>query len=250
MTRLHVLSTWALAALLPFSPGCGHGHDDHDGHDHGDHADHEHADGDHDHSHEGGHVHVAPHGGELVAIAEEFFNAELLLNSETGELRVYLLDSHAENPVRVNQAALDLTVELDSVTHELSLPAVADALTGETVGDASQFAIQSSALVGVSTFQGTFGLIEGRGEVFESTAFAFPAAAHDHDHGDHDHGDDGHAHDGHEHTHSHDGEEHSHEHSHDDEGHDHSHDDEGHEGHDHDGHDHEHGDHEGHDHGA
>ena len=237
MTRLHVLSTWALAALLPFSPGCGPGHDEHDGHDHGDH-DH----GDHDHSHEG-HVHVAPHGGELVAIAEEFFNAELLLNSETGELRVYLLDSHAENPVRVTQEAIDLTVQLDSVTHELSLPAVADALTEETVGDSSQFAIQSSALVGVSTFQGSFGRIEGRGEVFESTAFAFPAAAHDHDHGDHDHGDHDHAdHDhadhehaegGHDHAHSHDGEEHSHEHSHEGDGHDHDHGDHDHSDHDH-----------------
>ena len=131
-----------------------------------------------------------------VAIAEEFFNAELLLNSETGELRVYLLDSHAENPVRVAQETIDLTVQLDSVTHELSLPAVADALTEETVGDSSQFAIQSSALVGVSAFQGSFGRIEGRGEVFESTAFAFPAAA-SHGHDGHDH--DGHDHDGHDH---------------------------------------------------
>lgn len=221
MTRLHVLSTWALAALLPFSPGCGHGHD-HDDHDHGDHAQ---GDDGHDHSHEG-HVHVAPHGGELVAIAEEFFNAELLLNSETGELRVYLLDSHAEGPVRVDQEAIDLTVQLDSVTHELSLPAVADALTGETAGDASQFAIQSSALVGVRTFQGTFGRIEGRGEVFESTAFAFPAAA-SHEHGSDEHGGDGHDHDGAGHDHDH--EDHDHEGDHD----------HGEDGHDHDGHDHD-----------
>jgi hypothetical protein len=247
MTRLHVLSTWALAALLPFSPGCGHGHDESDAdahaHEHGDHehGDHDHGDhehGDHTHSHEdGGHVHVAPHGGELVAIAEEFFNAELLLNSETGDLRLYLLDAHAENPVRVDQAAIELTVQLDSVSHELSLAAVADALTEETVGDTSQFAVQSSALVGVTAFEGTLGRIEGRGEVFESTSFSFPAGHdHGHDH-EHEHGEASHSH---EHTHG--DETHTHEHEHGEGDHDHDHAD-----HDHADHDHDHGDH-GHDH--
>ena len=56
-----------------------------------------------DHGSSGGHhVHVAPHGGQLLEVGEHGsgFNLELLLHPD-GFLKIYVLDAHAENFVRI-----------------------------------------------------------------------------------------------------------------------------------------------------
>ena len=87
----------------------------------------------------GHHVHTAPHGGELYELGPHGsgFNFELFLN-ENGNLNLYVLDAHAENFVRIKQTQIEIIFP-DTNRSSLSLEAVEDSATGETVGDTSRF---------------------------------------------------------------------------------------------------------------
>ena len=103
---------------------------------------------DHSHSlHKGGgghHVHTAPHGGELFELGPHGsgFNFELFLNQE-GKLDLYVLDAHAENFVRIEQSDIKISMTEDNSTI-LSLKAVPDSATGETIGNTSRFQSEKS----------------------------------------------------------------------------------------------------------
>ena len=103
---------------------------------------------DHSHSlHKGGgghHVHTAPHGGELFELGPHGsgFNFELFLNQE-GKLDLYVLDAHAENFVRIEQSDIKISMTEDNSTI-LSLIAVPDSATGETIGNTSRFQSEKS----------------------------------------------------------------------------------------------------------
>lgn len=130
------MNTRALLLCLLMTPGCG----DHHGHDH----DHDHGtEATSDHGSEG-HEHVAPHGGVLIPIAQGSANVEVLHDADAGSLELYFLDGCAENPLRSPSASV--TVKSGETTWELA--AVASALTGETVGDTSAFALSSEELKG------------------------------------------------------------------------------------------------------
>ncbi len=126
------------------------------------------------------HVHVAPHGGLLVPLGEEFANLELVLDAATGTLTAYALDGHAENPVRLVQPEIEVTIQalrrggqIPETLAEplvLRLAAVASVLTGETVGDSSVFRGQSDLLVGSTGLEGVLGEIEIRGRRFQGVA--------------------------------------------------------------------------------
>ncbi|MFN0058758.1 MAG: hypothetical protein ACKVX7_09915 [Planctomycetota bacterium] len=134
----------------------------------------------HDHEHDGAHVHVAPHGGTLVPLGEEFANLELVLDSTRGTLTAFVLDGHAENALRVKQAELVLEVVLaESKAFEMRLPAVESALSGEKKGDSSQFQIVDARLAGVSQLRGQVLSLEVRGRPFVKVAFELktPASA-------------------------------------------------------------------------
>ena len=103
---------------------------------------------DHSNSHNGEsgghHVHTAPHGGELYELGPHGsgFNFELFLNQE-GKLDLYVLDAHAENFVRIEQSDITISMTEDNSTI-LSLKAVADSATGETIGNTSRFQSEKS----------------------------------------------------------------------------------------------------------
>ena len=64
--------------------------------------------------HEGSHathVHVAPHGGQLVELGEHGsgFNLELVLH-EDGFLQIYVLDAHVDNFVRISAGSIDIKI--------------------------------------------------------------------------------------------------------------------------------------------
>ena len=84
-------------------------------------------------------MHTAPHGGELYELGPHGsgFNFELFL-SENGNLNLYVLDAHAENFVRIKQTQIEIIFP-DSNRTSLSLEAIEDSATGETVGDSSRF---------------------------------------------------------------------------------------------------------------
>jgi hypothetical protein len=103
---------------------------------------------------EHGHHHVAPHGGTLIMLGDHTAHIELVLEPDSGHLTAYLLDGHAEHPVRIADETLAFDVQLEGseAWRPVTLEAVASSLTGETVGDTSAFEATVSELVGVEAF--------------------------------------------------------------------------------------------------
>jgi hypothetical protein len=119
------------------------------------------------------HEHRAPHGGKLIELGNEVAHIELVLDRDSGTLTAYVLDGEAENPTRIQQPSLDLSVEgpppLAGLT--FTLAANANILTGETVGDSSEFAVVSDTLRGVSGLTGRIARIRVRGGAFVDIRF-------------------------------------------------------------------------------
>lgn len=141
------------------------------------------------------HEHVAPHGGTLVVLGEEFAHLEFVLDPKAGRLDLYLLGGEAETPVR--SEATEISLKLDG--KDLSLKAVANELTGEKVGDTSQFQVESPLLKGVESCQMTLPGISVLGRQFEELSFPFPEG--NESHGSHEH-ESQESHEGHD-THQH-----------------------------------------------
>ena len=128
------------------------------------------------------HEHHAPHKGTLVELGEEFAHLELVLDPATGKLTGYLLDGEAENPVRTNNQMI--TIRVTRVTgsattrpapFSVDLKPVANALSGETVGNTSQFEGQSADLIGVTNFDGQVAAVTARAKDFKDVDFNYPA---------------------------------------------------------------------------
>lgn len=156
--RTHVL----LSLVAIVAAACGDG-GAHDGHGPGDPA--------HDDAHAHAHVHAAPHGGTLVVLAEEALHVEFVLDPAEGRLTAYVLDAHAENGVRIAQKDLAVTLRNGGVAVDLALAAVANAVTGETAGDTSEFTAASDALRGAASWEGSLRSIDVRGARFTDVAF-------------------------------------------------------------------------------
>lgn len=124
------------------------------------------------HNH-GGHAHTAPHGGTLVELGDHAFNVELLHDPATGKLTVWILDAHAENFVRITSPTIELVAMPGGKFTPLTLAAVANPATGETVGNTSQFEIQADWLKTAGAFSGIV-TVEIKGTKFEKVAFALP----------------------------------------------------------------------------
>jgi hypothetical protein len=128
-------------------------------------------------THSGGHSHVAPHGGTLIELGAHAYNVELLRDRAAGKLTAWVLDGHAENFVRLPVPALDATATVGGAPRPLSLKAVANAATGETVGNTSQFEVQADWLKGPEAFTVVIPSLEIRGSSFKDIKATFPAAA-------------------------------------------------------------------------
>lgn len=126
------------------------------------------------------HAHTAPHGGALVELGDHQYNLELVRDAAAGTLTVYVLDGHAENFVRVPLKAIEVVLRMGGRTEELSLAATANALSGETVGDTSQFTGTAAWLKETGKFTGTIAELEIRGSKFKDIAFSFSSEEHKH----------------------------------------------------------------------
>jgi len=127
-----------------------------------------------DHSDHSGHVHEAPRGGALVVLREEGTHVELLADSATGHLSLVVLGAHAEKPIRIAQPTIALTLDVAGEPLPVVLDAVASELSGETVGDTSEFAAVIDALKGVGTFSGSIASVTVRGETYTDLGFSYP----------------------------------------------------------------------------
>ncbi len=123
-----------------------------------------------------GHHHEAPHGGTLVELGNHVAAIEFVFESASGTLTAYVLDAHAQNPVRLMGGSLFVEIELDGNEEyiPLELRGVASSLTGETEMNTSQFRGAERALRGLSSFGGTIPTITVRGATFQDVEFRYP----------------------------------------------------------------------------
>jgi hypothetical protein len=124
-------------------------------------------------SHGGLHVHEPLLGGQLMALGEHGsgYNLELLID-ENNRFSVYILDAHAENFVRIEQESLQVNLS-DENKASITLHAVADSATGETVGNTSHF--QSKGTVEkFLPLNGIIEMIEIGSKQYSEIEFFFP----------------------------------------------------------------------------
>ena len=133
----------------------------------------------HDHGgHDHGHAHAAPHGGSLVMLGSHAAQVEIVVDAEQKRLVMYVLDGHAEHFLRVSQVSVEMEVSYKGAKETLVLKAVANAATGEKVGDTSQFeAALPWAFEGVK-FEAAIKRIEIRGTKYSNEVFSFPEGRH------------------------------------------------------------------------
>ena len=143
--------------------------------------------------------HVAPHDGTLIALGDHVAHVELLLDAEDGTVRLYVLGATRKGRPDRRPGRSPSTCRA-SVTHAVTaealvLHAVPSLLTGEQVGDTSEFAAAHPALVGAPGFAGRLRAITVRGVTFTDVAVSGATAAEDHDDAhDHAHPEHGHEH--------------------------------------------------------
>ncbi|MBK8913668.1 MAG: hypothetical protein IPM64_03540 [Phycisphaerales bacterium] len=184
MAKMRVVKTWVLLAALltPALPGCERGPTKPGGASDSPVTP---AAGASAPSGDAAHSHLAPHGGVLVELGDHDANAELLLDVDTGRLRLWLLDGCAANSLRSEASEIRVLVIIpatpqrgESMFH-LTLDAVANPLTGETMGDTSEFSVTSEDLRGVRAFKGVIQRIEMHGERYSDVSFEYAPAGRD-----------------------------------------------------------------------
>lgn len=123
-----------------------------------------------------GHTHEAPHGGALLELGDHFGFLELVVDPDAGTATLYVLDGEAEKAVRVAHPTLSLTMTEPAAVGgaPLVLVAQASSLTGETVGDSSQFVVTHAALRGVTMVKARLATITVKGQTFTDLALEWP----------------------------------------------------------------------------
>lgn len=142
---------------LLFMGGCG-GHDHGHGHDH-----------DHDHHHDPVHE-----GGQLVELGDHLGQFEAVLDVEAGTLSFWVWDAHCENAVRLPDESLAAEVTIGEETFTLACAAQESTLTGETVGDSSEFSAQDDRLKGIEKAEVKVPSLNFKGATYEDLAFQLP----------------------------------------------------------------------------
>ncbi len=135
----------------------------------------ENADHDHDHG-GGGHAHEPKNGGMLVEVGTHQFNLEVLPDPAAGKMTVWILDAHAEDYVRIPAPSLEVKATVGGAAKMVTLAAVANAASGETVGNTSQFEGSADWLKGIGSFSGVVGSVTLGGKNFGDVAFEYVPA--------------------------------------------------------------------------
>lgn len=124
------------------------------------------------------HQHAAPHGGVLVPLGDHAANVEFVLHPDEGTLTAYIFDGCAEKPIRIGQREIRLELAgAPAPAGALELKPVANALTGEAVGDSSEFTLTAVALKGATRLSGRITTITIRGIEFRDVPFAIEMPA-------------------------------------------------------------------------
>ena len=129
---------------------------------------------DHDHPHAGPHHHEPPHGGAGVTLGDEEAHIEFLVDAEAGTVTAWFFKPHMERYLRIKAESFVVLARLPDGEARLTFAAVANAGTGETIGDTSQFVARADWLASVVSFDAVLPEVSIRGRVYRSVAFNYP----------------------------------------------------------------------------
>jgi hypothetical protein len=115
-----------------------------------------------------------PHGGTPVVLGQAEYHLEVVVDRAAGRLQAYVLDGEMEDFVRSSSPALELMVSLPGGPRPLILAAVANPVTGETVGDTSLFEGHADWLRTTPNFEAELAAITIRGTPFTKVRFNYP----------------------------------------------------------------------------
>lgn len=118
---------------------------------------------------------ASPHGGTVVKLGTAG-HLEFVLDPSSGLLTAYVLDAAGDKVARIPAKAITVSVTpAGGTATTVSLASTANGLTGDTVGNSSQFGGTSAALKAVTTFTGTVVEATIGSETFKDVAFTYPA---------------------------------------------------------------------------
>lgn len=119
-------------------------------------------------------VHPPPHGGTTVQVGASA-KLEFVLDPSSGLLTAYVLDGMGMSTQRTTAQTIELEVTpTGGQAAPLSLASTANGLTGDTVGNSSQFGGTLPALKGASTFTGVVKSFTLNGQTVSGVAFSYP----------------------------------------------------------------------------
>lgn len=127
-----------------------------------------------------GHAHIAPHGGTLVELGDEFAHVEFVFDTATAILTAFVLDGEAEGGMAIPASALQVALALDDSASAVVLALVGQGsvLTGERADSTSRFAAPAPMLRGVHTVRGVLSRITVKGETFTDIPFTLALPRH------------------------------------------------------------------------
>lgn len=120
------------------------------------------------------HEHHPPHHGTPVVLGDEEYHIELVRDGAAGKLQAFVLDGELENFIRITPESFDIAAKVSGRDETLTLKAVANSATGETVGDTSLFEGQADWLKTATNFDATLMAVNVRGNNYTNVAFNFP----------------------------------------------------------------------------
>ena len=114
-------------------------------------------------------------------VEEETAHVEFLIDPTNGDLACYLLSAHAIEPVRTTRETLRLWFESEGEPVLVELAAHANSLSGETVGDTSEFRVAHEMFAGAGPWKGRIEEIDLRGKTYKDVEFEFQKEMSDED---------------------------------------------------------------------
>jgi hypothetical protein len=119
------------------------------------------------------HDHRPLRGGRLVEIGQHVAQVEIVHDAAAGTLTAYVMDGHASHAVRLPAKSLRVRIEVAGQEFAFDLKPVADALTGETVGDTSRFEVRADLLERIRSFRGVIVELNVFDRVFRDITFTY-----------------------------------------------------------------------------
>jgi hypothetical protein len=120
------------------------------------------------------HQNKPPHGGTPIGLGDDQFNVELVRDPATGTLKAFVLDGEMEDFIRISAKVLVIDVEHEGRKDTLRLLPVADAATGEKVGNTCLFQTQADWLKLEGHFKGVIPSLAIQDQKFQAVSFKFP----------------------------------------------------------------------------